>query len=98
MVELEYRLYYDDRGKVIIYTTEKIVGKYLVITKEQYSECRMDVLVIDGEILRTERRKNVYVLEKNTEGVKTSKYDVNIIVQDNDDGHYWKLNCYERTS
>jgi hypothetical protein len=97
MVELEYRLYYDDAGRVITYTTEKLEGNYIVITREQYSECRMDVVVVEGKIVRTERNRAVYVLEKNTGGVKTSKYDINIIINDGD-GNYWKLTTYERYS
>lgn len=92
---VEYRLYYDDAGKVIRYTTENMDGNYIVITKEQYAESRMDVYVSDGKIFTTHRRKHLFKLTKSTEGQKCSADDVSIIVEDDSPHNYWKLEIYD---
>jgi hypothetical protein len=94
----EFRLYYDDNGKVITYSTEKIAGKkYIVITKEQYSESRPDVIVVNGKVLETHTTKTISRLTKNASvGTPCSKYDVNVIVDaGSDDCQYWRNEYYE---
>jgi hypothetical protein len=93
----EFRLYYDEHGKVITYSTEKIAGKkYIVISKEQYAESRPDVLVINGKIIETHTTKIISRLTKNTsKGTLCSKYDINIIVEDDEDSQYWYNEYYE---
>lgn len=91
---LEYRLYYNASGKVITYSTEKLNYDFIVITKEQYSEARSDVLVKDKKIIRTDNQINTYVLQKSTEGISCSKYDVNIIDVSNN-SQRWKLVTHE---
>lgn len=90
---LEYRLYYDSAGKLITYSTEILNHEYIVITKEQYAEARSDVIVKNKKIIRTDRLTLVYVLEKSTDGVSCSKYDINII--DNNNSQYWKLTSHD---
>lgn len=92
---VEYRLYYDDMGKVICYTTENREGNYIVITKEQYSESRMDVYISEGKIFTTHRRKHLFKMTRSTDGQKCSIDDVSIIVDDNSPYKYWKLQIYE---
>jgi hypothetical protein len=93
---LEFRLYYDSTGKVISYTTEDLPGDYIVITQDQYTEARPDVLVKDKKIIYTHLIKHVFKLEKNTDGVACSKYDVSIISTDAN-AQYWKQQSYEIT-
>ncbi len=94
VIPLEYRLYYDDFGKVITYTTEKLPGNYIVITKEQYVQARHDVLVKNNELIKTTNKIIVGKLVKNkSAGVKTSKYDINILTDV--DYIYWKLDSHE---
>lgn len=88
----EYRLYYDDHGRVITYTTENIDGKYIVITPLQYAEARPDIVIVDGNIVETHQNTGIYTLTRNLiDGTKCSKYDINIIVDSADDGYFWKL-------
>lgn len=96
---MDYRLYYDDDGRVVAYTvgTDVRSEKYISITPEQFSESRMDVLVLDGKIVRTERNTVSFVLQKNTEGFKTSKYDINIPTEE-PDGNFWKITTHDRFS
>jgi hypothetical protein len=46
----EFRLYYNETGKVICYTCEKLDGNYIVIDASIYAAGRPDVRVIDGKI------------------------------------------------
>jgi hypothetical protein len=92
---IEYRLYHDDNGHVISYSVKDMPGKYIVITKQEFAECRMDVTVgQDGKIIRP--RRTVTKIEKSASGIRCHKYDVNIIVDENDTGHYWSTVTYER--
>lgn len=91
---LEFKLYYDAGGKVITYTTDDLPGDYIVITQEQYTEARPDVLVKNNKIVYTHLQRYVFKLEKNTEGVATSKYDINIISME-PDSQYWKQQSYD---
>lgn len=93
MNKLEFRLYYDDEGKVLCYTSENLPGKYLVITPEQFAEARPDVYIMDGQIIKTHKPSHHFKLSKNdSEGTATSKYDINILTSEN--CNFWKLEPY----
>ena len=95
-VEMQYKLYYGGNGAIITYTTEKLGGQYIEITKEQYAEARMDIKVINGKIVNPNNVKILRVLAKNSDsGVKASKYDVNILSET--DYFYWKIVEHEAT-
>lgn len=92
--EVEFRLYYDENGKVVTYTSEKLPGSYIVISKEQYNEARNDVIVKDGKIIYTHKTTHVMKYTKNlSRGIKTSKYDINIITDK--DCIFWEHIAYE---
>lgn len=94
----EFRLYYDEKGKVVCYTCEKLEGNYIVIDKDTYAEGRPDVRVVDGKLVKSYDSIVIAKLElNNTEGVYTSTEDVSIIVTENytDNINKWKLKVYE---
>jgi hypothetical protein len=85
---MEYRLYYNSDGTVHTYTTEDIGGLWIKVSAEQYAEARMDIKVVDGVIQTPNKSKIVSKLYKNNvTGIKTSKYDVNILTDV--DSVYW---------
>lgn len=94
----EFRLYYDDNGRVVTYTCEKIEGKYIVIDAMTFAEARPDVRVVDGKLAST---VNVTVIAKlvpdSTEGITCAKEDVSILVDPSYTGDTtkWKLKLYE---
>ena len=92
-ITVEFRLYYDDNGNVLFYTCEKPEGKFLVIDKDIYAECRFDFKIIDGEIVRPQQVKIIEKLVPSTEGTLCSADDVNIIVDKSYSGEktYWKF-------
>lgn len=93
--KIEYRAYYNSDGSIVTYTTEAIEGQYIVITADQYAQARPDAKVVGDKLVFTHRRSHVSKLVKNkTSGIRTSKYDISIISDDNDSIYYTIL-AYE---
>lgn len=83
LIKPEFRLYYDDSGKVVCYTCEKLPGdNYIVVDAQTYAEARPDIKVIDGQISTSIQGSIVARLVEKTEGVKTASWDVSLIVND----------------
>ena len=97
IVPPEFRLYYDeDTGKVIFYTCEKPEGQYIVIDTFTYAECRFDIKVIDGKIVKPQDSIIIEKMEMSDEGYNTAFEDVNILVNDYSGKTLkWKLKRYE---
>jgi hypothetical protein len=94
----EFRLYYDEAGKVICYTTEKLEGNYIVIDNRIYAESRPDVRVVDGKISKVNPNMIVSkLMPDNDDGVLCASEDLSIIVKSCDkvESTKWKLNVYE---
>ena len=64
IVPPEFRLYYDDTGRVICYTCEKLPGKYIVIDKNTFAEARPDIRVVDGKVSKAKQRAVISKLVK----------------------------------
>lgn len=80
----EFRLYYDESGKVVTYTCEKLIGKYIVIDAETFAEARPDVLVVNGIITKANKANYTSKLKPAPEGISCLKDDVSIISNDED--------------
>lgn len=94
--EVVYRLYYDEAGNVITYTIDELPGKYIVVSHKQYTEARTNVTIVDDKIVEAKRRILLEKYVKNLDGgVKTSKYDINII--SDIDSVYWKHEQYDES-
>jgi hypothetical protein len=97
IVPPEFRLYYDEHGKVICYTGDKSVeGNYIVIDAMTFVEARPDVRVIDGKVSRFKAEAVVHKLMPNDiEGINCSIDDISIIVESPEPHTKWKLKTYE---
>jgi hypothetical protein len=94
----EFRLYYDDKGKVICYSCEKIEGTYIIIDAATYAAGRPDVRVIDGKISTAIPSLVVSkLMPNNDEGVKCAEEEISIVVGSDykEKTIKWKLNTYE---
>lgn len=94
----EFRLYYDDKGKVLFYSCEKPEGNYIIIDAATYAAGRPDLRVIDGKISTAIPSLVVSKLMPNeTDGIICASEDISIVVDDNYKGKTtkWKLNTYE---
>lgn len=82
----EYKVYYDDGGHIISYSVDQLDGNYIVISAEQYAEGRHDARVEDGKLIYTHTQEYTFKLHKTdkncTGSYSTTKYDVNILVND----------------
>jgi len=90
---VEYRLYYDDTGKIVCYTTEDLEGKYVVIDKITYMSARHDVRVIDNKAVVLAAGTHILKLIPKDKG--TMCHRENILVIDETDPVYWDLTVYE---
>lgn len=88
----EFRLYYDNDGNVICYSGEKaeLPYNFIVIDAISFAECRFDVKVKDGKIVKN----NTVIYSKyvlNQEGISCSKEDICIIVANDSNCNKWRL-------
>lgn len=94
----EFRLYYDDAGRVLFYTCDKPEGKFIVIDALTYAVARPDVRVIDGKISTVQSHAVVCKLMPSlNEGQECVAEDISIIAAMDYEGATtkWKLNSYE---
>lgn len=78
---VEFRLYYDEHGKVSCYTCENLPGNnYLVITKEQYAESNPYIRIVDGEIVNQSEFSVISKLvESSSDGIECHVDDVCVL-------------------
>lgn len=87
----EFRLYYDEKGNVVSYTCEKLIGKYIVIDALTFAEARPDVKVIDGKVVRNQFGSVISRLyPDDLNGILCEKEDVSVI-SSHHNGQFWKL-------
>lgn len=95
---IEFRVYYNETtGNVICYTCEKLDGLYLLVDKDTFAEARIDVKVIEGELIRNDDGLFITKLIPGDDGVLCSTEDVCIIVDEDytGDTRYWSTKQYE---
>jgi hypothetical protein len=97
IVPPEFRLYYDDKGKVVCYSCDQLEGNYIVIDALTYAAARPDIRVIDGKISTVPRNMVISKLMPGETGTLCASEDISVIVNDEYVGttNHWKLNTYE---
>lgn len=93
----EFRVYYDENGRVLFYTCDKPEGNYLVIDSQTYAEARPDIRIIDGVIHKASEFAVVTKLRHSDKGTICAIEDVSIIVDSNYTGktQTWKAETHE---
>lgn len=94
----EFRLYYDDNGKVICYTCEKLPGQYIIIDAATFAESRPDVRVIDRKLVKTSEIQVISKLVHSVDAptIYCHEDDITIIVNvDYKQKKGWKYKTYE---
>ena len=93
----EFRLYYDESGKVITYTCEKLDGNYVIIDTSTFAQARPDVRVVDGRITTVTSNAVVSKLMPCDAGKECAKHDISITVNKGFKGEttFWKMITYE---
>lgn len=81
MQQVEFRLYYNDNGSVLFYTCEKPEGKHIVIDSSVYAACRMDLKIVDGNIVKNSQAVFSQLVQM-IDGIACAKEDISILVSD----------------
>ena len=96
IVTPEFRLYYDEAGKVICYTCEKLEGNYIVIDAITYAQARPDIRIIDGKISTVSNHCIVSkLMPAISGGISCEEEDISIVSFDTEGITNWKLKTYE---
>ena len=90
----EFRLYYDDTGKVLFYSCEKDEGNFIIIDAATYAECRHDIKVQDGKIVKINTIAMISKLVQSSNGISCHKDDISIISSEN--AVTWKIKNNEQ--
>lgn len=88
--EVEHRLYYNDAGHPLFYSTEELDGKYIVVSHAEHTQGRYDITIQNGKVVYPTE----YIYQKlvpNEEGTECDINDVSII----GNGQKWRLTKYE---
>lgn len=93
---VEFRLYYDENGKVLFYTCEKPEGQYILVDATTYAEARQDVRVVNGEVVRVSNNITIPKLKLGLTGTRTLIEDISIVSEEkNKDTQLWELTQHE---
>jgi len=87
----EYRLYYNEDGTPREYARQEQEGNYIVVTKQEFFEGRLDVRVENGKLINPNRITQYRKLVPGDEGTETLVDDITIIGQ----GQKWKVKYYD---
>lgn len=50
--KIEFRVYFDDHGKITCYSMEDLPGNYIVVDRHTWEQTRMDLRVKDGQLIK----------------------------------------------
>lgn len=90
VLEIEYRLYYDENGFPLFYSTEDLPGMYITIDKETYLNNPKYIRVVDGKIIEAQFHWTKKLIPS-TQGTSCDPMDVCVVV-DHDQPHIkWRL-------
>jgi hypothetical protein len=80
----EYRLYYDDNGKVLCYTVEDLPGDYIIVDHLTYLKARPDLIVSNGRLIQSNEGAVITKLEPSLYGTNCYEGDINIVITEDD--------------
>ena len=93
LVDKVYKLYYNkDTGTPIEYTTETLEGSYVVVTKQQYTEGRHDVVIKDNGIFKLDSIQYIRKLVPDQKGVACDP--TNVLILDHTSNKKWNVKTH----
>jgi hypothetical protein len=87
--EPEYRLYYDDQGAPIAYTTQDMPGKYIVVTAHEHAMASRRVRVKDGKLQPYRSNAATKLRPHPEQGVPCHRDDVTVVVDQQQPHQRW---------
>jgi len=92
-VDFEYRLYYNkETGEPLFYSMEQPSGDYIVVTKQQYTEGRHDLVIRNGVIEQLVDAVSWSKLVPSDSG--TGCNPNNVMIVDDSSNVKWKIKTY----
>lgn len=92
---VEHRLYYDDNGDLVCYTSEKLEGNYIVIDELTMAIGNPFVRVVDGKIVQPNAGYIITKLVPSNSGTSCSIEDVCIITNE-EPKQFWDVKINDR--
>ena len=97
VVKPEFRLYYDEAGKVVCYTCDTTLpGNFIIVDSSTFAQSRPDLRVVNGKLVDGISAVVISRLVPGP-GIRCAAEDFNIVVGDDYQGETitWKLQTYE---
>ena len=89
-----YRLYHDDQGLPLFYSTEDLPGNYITIDQETYNRSPSDVRVVQGQMVKNSQGHTTKLVPHH-HGTGCAVHDVSIVI-DHGPVQYWTKKTYEK--
>lgn len=92
-----YRLYYNDSGEPLFYSTEDLPGNYIDIDQETFSRSSSQVRVLNGRIVSTATHRVTKKLVPSDHGIACDTRDVCVVVDATHSHTKWTIKNYEQS-
>lgn len=88
--EIEYRLYHDENGFPLFYSTEDLPGLWIKISQETFLDSPKHIRIVDGKIIEAEISwtKKIVPAEQ---GTPCHTWDVCVVVDSTQTNTKWRL-------
>jgi hypothetical protein len=96
-VEPIHRLYYNDSGEPLFYSTEDLPGNYIDIDSETFARANSKVRVQSGKIVSTATHQVTKKLVPANCGVACDPRDVCVVVNTEHSHIKWTIKTYEQS-
>jgi hypothetical protein len=87
------KLYYNEQGEPIVYSSDKLDGNYIEVDAETFAVASYRVRVVNGELKHIPPAVYVNKLHPDDSGTLCHSQDVAVVVKDT--GTHWKRKTYE---
>jgi len=87
------KLYYNEQGEPIVYSSDKLDGNYIEVDAETFALASYRVRVVNGELKHIPPAVYVNKLHPGDSGTLCHSQDVAVVVKDT--GTHWKRKTYE---
>lgn len=87
------KLYYNEQGYPIVYTTDTLDGNYIEVDAETFAVASHRVRVVNGELKHIPPAVYIHKLTPSDTGTQCHANDISVVTKNS--GTYWKRKTYE---
>ena len=91
------RLYYNDSGEPLFYSTEDLPGNYIDVDQETFARASSKVRVQNGQIISTATHRVTRKLVPADHGIACDSSDVCVVVATDQPHTKWTIKNYEQS-